>query len=201
MVTDSLDGIIAGLYDEKDRGFFRYSVSRDWKVPHYEKMVVTNANLAALLLETYQIIRKPGYKVAAAGALRYLETTLHDEQSGLFFSSQDAWEEFYRLPWKDRETAEKPTVDRTAYTGWNAWAAAAFIKASGVLGDRSYLRTGAKGVGDAVVPSVGPRDRVPARRRRYPPGSLVCWTTTWRFCGRLWTSTKPPPMERTCNGP
>ena len=144
MVTDSLDGIIAGLYDEKDRGFFRYSVSRDWKVPHYEKMVVTNANLAALLLETYQIIRKPGYKVAAAGALRYLETTLHDEQSGLFFSSQDAWEEFYRLPWKDRETAEKPTVDRTAYTGWNAWAAAAFIKASGVLGDRSYLRTGAK---------------------------------------------------------
>ena len=144
MVTDSLDGIIAGLYDQKDQGFFRYSVSRDWKVPHYEKMVVTNANLAALLLETYQIIRKPAYKVAAAGALRYLETTLHDEDSGLFFSSQDAWEEFYRLPWKDRETAEKPTVDRTAYTGWNAWAAAAFIKAFGVLGDRSYLRTGTK---------------------------------------------------------
>ena len=144
MVTDSLDGIIAGLYDEKDQGFFRYSVSRDWKVPHYEKMVVTNANLATLLLETYQLIRKPSYKKAAIGALHYLETTLYDGDSGLFASSQDAWEDFYRLPWKDRDTAEKPTVDRTAYTGWNAWAAGAFVKAAGVLGTASYRRVGVR---------------------------------------------------------
>ena len=143
MVTDSLDGIIAGLYDQKDQGFFRYSVSRDWKVPHYEKMLATNANLASLLLEAYQVTGKPAYAEAALGALEYLTRTLHDDDTGLFYSSQDAWEDFYRLPWKDRDRAEQPTVDRTAYTGWNSWAASAFIKASAVLGAPRYMRLGA----------------------------------------------------------
>ena len=34
MATNTLDGILAGLYDQKDEGFFRYSVARDWKLPH-----------------------------------------------------------------------------------------------------------------------------------------------------------------------
>lgn len=55
MVVKSLEGMRIGLYDQKDQGFFRYSVARDWKVPHYEKMLVTNANLAALYLEAYQL--------------------------------------------------------------------------------------------------------------------------------------------------
>ena len=54
MVVRTLDGMKAGLYDQKDQGFFRYSVARDWKVPHYEKMLVTNANLVILYLEAYQ---------------------------------------------------------------------------------------------------------------------------------------------------
>ena len=139
MVVNSLDGIMAGLYDRKDQGFFRYSVSRDWKVPHYEKMIVTNANLAALFLEAYQITRKRAYKEVATGTLAYLAGTLHDKSSGLFYSSQDAWEEFYRLPWKDRDTAEQPTVDRTSYSGWIALAASAFIKSYEVMGSASDL--------------------------------------------------------------
>ena len=144
MATDSLDGIIAGLYDRKDQGFFRYSVSRDWKVPHYEKMLATNANLAYLLLEAYQVTGKADYEEAALGALEYLSDTLHDDASGLFASSQDAWEDFYRLPWKDRDRAEQPTVDRTAYAGWNSWAAGAFAKAGAVLGAPRYLRLAAR---------------------------------------------------------
>ena len=46
MVESTLQGMWHGIYDRKDQGFFRYAVSRDWKVPHYEKMLVTNANLA-----------------------------------------------------------------------------------------------------------------------------------------------------------
>ena len=144
MVTDSLDGIIAGLYDQKDRGFFRYSVTRDWKIPHYEKMLVTNASLASLLLEACQVTGNAAYEEAAAGALRYLMDTLYDDESGLFHSSQDAWEDFYRLPWKDRDAAERPTVDKTAYTGWNACAASAFIKAGAVLGAPRHLKTAAR---------------------------------------------------------
>ena len=139
MAADSLDGMMAGLYDRKDQGFFRYSVSRDWKVPHYEKMLVTNANMADLYLAAYQITHKKAYKEAATGTLEYMAGTLRDQASGLFYSSQDAWEEFYRLPWKDRDAAEQPTVDRTSYVGWNAMAASAFIKAYGALGGAFYL--------------------------------------------------------------
>ena len=139
LVTGSLDGMMTGIYDHKDQGFFRYSVSRDWKVPHYEKMVVTNANLAGLYLDAFQITHKKAYREVAAGTLEYLAGTLHDQSSGLFYSSQDAWEDFYRLPWKDRDVAEQPTVDRTSYVGWNALAASAFIKSYGVLGNTADL--------------------------------------------------------------
>ena len=166
MVTDSLDGIIAGLYDQKDRGFFRYSVTRDWKVPHYEKMLLTNASLASLLLEACQVTGNAAYEEAAAGALRYLMDTLYDDESGLFHSSQDAWEDFYRLPWKDRDAAERPTVDKTAYTGWNACAASAFIKAGAVLGAPRHLKTAARTLEVLWSEIVGRRVGIPARRRR-----------------------------------
>ena len=51
MVETTLQGMWHGIYDRKDQGFFRYSVSRDWKVPHYEKMLVSNASLAIVYLE------------------------------------------------------------------------------------------------------------------------------------------------------
>ncbi len=143
MLLKSLDGMQTGLYDSKDQGFFRYSVARDWKVPHYEKMVVTNANLAILYLEGYQLTQRKAYKDIAAGALDYLLGALYDQTRGLFCSSQDAWEDYYRLPWKDREAATKPTVDQAAYAGWNALSASAFIKAYGVLGTPSRLHVAA----------------------------------------------------------
>lgn len=140
MAVRSLDGMRTGLYDQKDQGFFRYSVARDWKVPHYEKMLVTNANLTTSYLEAYQLTGKTIYKDTAAGTLDYLLTALYDPARGAFYASQDAGEEYYRLPWKDREAAVKPAVDRTFYSGWNALAATALTKAFGVLGRPSYLQ-------------------------------------------------------------
>ncbi len=140
IVLNSLDGMRNGLYDFKDQGFFRYSVSRDWKTPHYEKMAATNANLAILYLEAYQVTRRTAYRDAALGAINYLLGVLYDPARGLFRSSQDAWEDYYRLPWKDRDAAEKPTVDPAAYAGWNALAALALARAYGALGTPSYRR-------------------------------------------------------------
>ena len=140
MVTTTLDGIRAGLYDQKEQGFFRYSVTRDWKAPHYEKMLSTNTGLIGLCLEAYQVTRRKAYKDAASGALSYLLNTLYDGQQGLFYSSQDAAEEYYRLPWKDREQASKPAIDRTLYSGLNAMAASSLVKAFGALGNVLYLK-------------------------------------------------------------
>ena len=100
MVETTLQGMRHGIYDLKDQGFFRYSVSRDWKVPHYEKMLVSNANLAMSYLEAYQVTRKTAYKSAAEGTLQYLLNTLFDPGERLFFASQDADEHFYQMSWE-----------------------------------------------------------------------------------------------------
>ncbi len=139
MVAKTLDSMRTGLYDQKDQGFFRYSVARDWMVPHYEKMAVTNVQLSSLYLEAYQATGRGKYAETAAGVLEYLTGTLYHPQERVFFASQDAWEDYYHLPWKNREEAEKPPVDTTVYTGWNALAAAGLVKAFGVLGKPHFL--------------------------------------------------------------
>ena len=140
MATATLQGIHAGLYDGKDTGFFRYSVSRDWKVPHYEKMLYTNASLAITYLEAFQVTGQGAYRAAATGALDYLLGALYDEPQGFFYASQDAGEEYYRLPWQDRDRAARPAIDRAFYTGWNALAAISLLRGFSVLGGPRYLQ-------------------------------------------------------------
>ena len=132
-----------GIYDRRDQGFFRYAVSRDWKVPHYEKMLVSNASLLVSYLEAYQVTGKTSHRVAAEGVLNYLMQTLFDVEEGLFFASQDADEPYYQMSWKGREAASPPPIDRTFYAGWNALAALALVRAAGALGRQHHLRLGA----------------------------------------------------------
>ena len=139
MVKATLDGMYDGLCDRNDQGFFRYSVSRDWRVPHYEKMLYTNASLASAYLDAAQLTGRQVYRKAAVSALDYMLSTLYDKEAGLFYASQDAGEEYYRLPWKDRLPEHQPTIDRTFYTGWNAAAGSALLKAFAALGTARYL--------------------------------------------------------------
>jgi uncharacterized protein YyaL (SSP411 family) len=141
MIVDTLEAMRIGLFDLKDQGFFRYSVSRDWRVPHYEKMLVTNASLASLYLDAYQVTGRTVFKHTAMRAMGYLIEVLYDSDRGLFYASQDAGESYYHSPWKDREAMERPFIDRTFYTGWNALVAGTLIKAFSVLGTASYLKT------------------------------------------------------------
>ena len=138
MVTTTLDGIHAGLFDANDLGFFRYSVSRDWKVPHYEKMLVTNSNLAITYCEAYQITRKSLYKKASLGTVTYLMNSLYDSGKGNFYASQDAEETYYQLPWKNRALSQQPAIDKTFYSGWNSLAATALLKCSHLQRSFSY---------------------------------------------------------------
>ena len=144
MIETTLQGMWHGIYDQKDQGFFRYSVSRDWKVPHYEKMLVTNANLLLAYLSAYQITRRSMYKAAAEGILEYLQSTLYDPDARLFFASQDADEPFYQSSWEARDDSTAPPIDQTLYAGWNALAAHALIESGNVLGRTAYGRTGSE---------------------------------------------------------
>ena len=143
MVEDTLQSMWHGIYDRKDQGFFRYAVSRDWKVPHYEKMLVTNANLAMTYLGAFQVTRKALYRTAVDGIFDYLLSTLFSPDDELFFASQDADEPFYQGSWESRDKSHPPPVDRTLYAGWNALAAQALIQAGEVLNRASYGRLGA----------------------------------------------------------
>ena len=141
MVEATLQGMWHGIYDRKDQGFFRYSVSRDWKVPHYEKMLVSNASLARVFLEGYQLTGKAQYRTAVEGILYYLLNTLFSPGDGLFLASQDADEPYYQSSWKDRDNSGAPPNDRTLYAGWNALAAHALLSAADVLGDARLRQT------------------------------------------------------------
>ena len=48
-----------GIYDQLGGGFARYSTDADWHVPHFEKMLYDNAQLAVNYIEAYQITRMP----------------------------------------------------------------------------------------------------------------------------------------------
>ena len=147
MIETTLQGMWHGIYDQKDQGFFRYSVSRDWKVSHYEKMLVTNANLLLAYLGAYQITRRSLYKTAAEGILEYLQSTLFNPDARLFFASQDADEPFYQSSWEARDQSTAPPIDRMLYAGWNALAAHALIESDNVLGRAAYGRTGSEILG------------------------------------------------------
>ena len=78
-----------GMYDQLGGGFARYSVDEKWLVPHFEKMLYDNGQLALLYLHAYQELANPLYRQVVEETLGYLEREMIDPAGG-FFSSQDA---------------------------------------------------------------------------------------------------------------
>ncbi|HZV48902.1 MAG TPA: DUF255 domain-containing protein [Candidatus Dormibacteraeota bacterium] len=121
-----------GMYDHVEGGFFRYSTTQDWSVPHYEKMLEDHAGLIGALAAT-------GQGEILDDAVRYLDGTLRDPDSGLYAGSQDADEEYYRQDAAGRAGRRPPYVDRRVYAGWNCALAVAYLEADLRLG-RPRLR-------------------------------------------------------------
>ncbi len=123
----------SGVCDAVAGGFFRYATRRDWTVPHYEKLLVDNAEMLALYASAYEKSGDPPFSRTAAGILGFLFGTLYDRETGAFSSSQDADEEYYRLPADERALRVPPAVDRTVISEYNARAVSALIAAHGVF--------------------------------------------------------------------
>lgn len=84
-----------GTYDQEWGGCYRYSTKRDWSVPHYEKMLEDNALLLRNLLKLYRITGDELHRRYIDFTIAYLDTWLSDAETGVFYGSQDADEEFY----------------------------------------------------------------------------------------------------------
>jgi uncharacterized protein len=90
MVRTTLDGMTAGgMYDLLGGGFHRYSVDEQWLVPHFEKMLYDNAQLAATYLHGWVVTGEPRYRQVAEETLDYVLRELRLPEGG-FASAQDA---------------------------------------------------------------------------------------------------------------
>jgi uncharacterized protein YyaL (SSP411 family) len=90
VVTTSLDAMASGgIYDHLGGGFHRYSVDREWLVPHFEKMLYDQALLARVYLHAWQVTGEERYRQVAAETIDYVRRDLRHPGGG-FSSSEDA---------------------------------------------------------------------------------------------------------------
>ena len=90
MVVHTCNRMAAGgLHDQLGGGFARYSVDAHWLVPHFEKMLYDNAQLAQLYLDAFLV---SGDARHAATVRDILDYVLHDmtHPDGGFYSAEDA---------------------------------------------------------------------------------------------------------------
>jgi uncharacterized protein YyaL (SSP411 family) len=78
-----------GMYDQLGGGFHRYSTDARWLVPHFEKMLYDNSQLARVYLHAWQAFGDPFYKRIAIETLDYVAREMTHPDGG-FYSTQDA---------------------------------------------------------------------------------------------------------------
>ena len=78
-----------GIHDQLGGGFHRYSVDAHWLVPHFEKMLYDNVQLAPLYLDAFLVTGDPLYRVVARATFDYLLREMTHPEGG-FYSTQDA---------------------------------------------------------------------------------------------------------------
>jgi len=78
-----------GMYDVLGGGFSRYSTDIEWRVPHFEKMLYDNAQLALVYLHAWQITGEQFYRRIVDETLGFVMRELTGPQGG-FYSSLDA---------------------------------------------------------------------------------------------------------------
>ncbi len=148
-----------GIYDNEEGGFFRYSTTNDWSVPHYEKMCEDNAKLLINYLEASQITGEIEFKNKARGVLEYVNSKLRNKETGGFYGSQDADEVYYKLNLSERSRKIPPTIDQTIFIDWNAMMSSAYLLASVIFEDQTYQNFALKTI-DYILQMFNPRNGI-----------------------------------------
>jgi hypothetical protein len=147
MALKTLDSLMH-LSDPVWGGFYRYSMTRDWSEPHYEKLLNVQAGIMDNYLEAYQVTGEDKYGETAAGIKAYVEHFLADNANGGFYGSQDAdivtkgtegglvvGESYFNKSESDRLSIGVPYVDKTIYTDWNGLMISTYLRFYQVMDD------------------------------------------------------------------
>ncbi|MCE0484388.1 MAG: thioredoxin domain-containing protein [Methylacidiphilales bacterium] len=78
-----------GMHDHLGGGFHRYSVDAEWHVPHFEKMLYDQAQLAQSCLDAYRISGEELFAKVARNIFQYVQHDLTSSEGG-FYSAEDA---------------------------------------------------------------------------------------------------------------
>ena len=90
MAEATLDAMaLGGLHDHVGGGFHRYSTDSHWLVPHFEKMLYDNAQLAALYAASFRVTGRAAHRDVAADVCAWVLREMRDD-SGAFHASLDA---------------------------------------------------------------------------------------------------------------
>jgi len=116
-VRATLDNMAkGGIYDHLGGGFARYSTDKQWKVPHFEKMLYDNGQLVSLYAKAYQQTGDEYYKEVVYETLEFIDREMTSPEGG-FYSSLSAISDgkegkFYI--WSKQEISEVLSDDMTA---------------------------------------------------------------------------------------
>jgi uncharacterized protein YyaL (SSP411 family) len=90
VVTTTLDAMASGgMYDHLGGGFARYSVDREWLVPHFEKMLYDQAMLVRAYLHGYATMGQDQWRQVVYETVQYVLRDLRHPDGG-FYSAEDA---------------------------------------------------------------------------------------------------------------
>jgi uncharacterized protein YyaL (SSP411 family) len=139
------------LIDPVWGGVYQYSDSRDWRTPHFEKLVSYQADDLRLYAEAYARWQDPRYLDAANALFSYIDEFLTAPQGG-FYVSQDAdlsreipGRMFYAYDDAARRKAGMPKIDMHRYARETSWAIRALAKLYDVAGNNKALQSAESG--------------------------------------------------------
>ena len=115
-VGKTLNRAIGAIYDPVDGGFFRYAETRDWQIPHYEKMADLNAGAVLVLSRLDRLSSDPVLAQARKRTIEYLQSTLYEPARGAFLSFQEADTRYFLLDADRRATRPAPAVASKIFT-------------------------------------------------------------------------------------
>jgi uncharacterized protein YyaL (SSP411 family) len=128
MVVKTLRAMAGGgMYDHVEGGFFRYSTTRDFSVPHFEKMLEDLGGLLYACARAGAAFGLDDLRAVAIDVKRYLDARLWQPRFDAYGGSQDADEIYFARDAGGRAALDVPYVDPTIYTSWNAETARALL--------------------------------------------------------------------------